>query len=535
MTQICSSPAAKEQPTLFNWLFGSIQMFQRFWFALLTLVVFAAQAHPARAEPQDAVQLRIMAFNVWYGAEQVSFPATIEALKKADADIVGVGEPDGNLERLALGAGYPYFDTRRNILSRYPIFDPGLGIRTESAAAPYSIVGLDSDKLHAWIMVRPGKVVAIGNTHLSSDPYGPEAMRDGVSLKSLMTLEKRARLPEAQALTPLAKLGTSGVPVFLTGDFNSPAPSDWNAAMQKARPDVIRYPVTWPATGALIDAGLRDSYREAHPDPVKKPGFTWTAGMPHPFVRPRETSDRIDYVFAGGPAQTIKSEIVGEPNGPDVDISVSPWPSDHRAVVSTFKVTPIDAPALISVSPRRIIRGQTFLVRGHEPASEIWSARIVPAGAPISSARLAIVDEIGPWRPAVRFSSNELTPGEYDAVLIGRSGAELKRTRFAIATDNAPVILKATALEIAAGKPVRAHWENAPGYRFDWIGVFKAGDPGVANYVALAYTGARFSGETDIPTRTNDGQLPAGDYELRLMLDDSQTTLARAPFRIRAK
>ena len=87
---------------------------------------------------------------------------------------------------------------------------------------------------------------------------------------------------------------------------------------------------------ALADAGFRDSYREVHPDPVAVPGFTWTPGGPESV--PNEVHDRIDWVLASGRARAVESEIVGERGGPDVDIAIEPYPTDHRGVVSTFVV-----------------------------------------------------------------------------------------------------------------------------------------------------------------------------------------------------
>jgi hypothetical protein len=75
-------------------------------------------------------------------------------------------------------------------------------------------------------------------------------------------------------------------------------------------------------------------------------------------------------------------------------------------------------------------------------------------------------------------------------------------------------------------------WANAPGNRFDWMGVFRADDPGLGDYVAYAYTQAHFSGETQIMPAE---PLTPGAYELRLMLDDSPTALARAPLVVRAR
>jgi hypothetical protein len=50
--------------------------------------------------------------------------------------------------------------------------------------------------------------------------------------------------------------------------------------------------------------------------------------------------DRIDFVYAAGDVTTLESRIVGEKRNRLVDVAVDPWPSDHRAVVSTFRVVP---------------------------------------------------------------------------------------------------------------------------------------------------------------------------------------------------
>lgn len=501
----------------------------RFFLATLTALAFAGVSAAQTAAP---VELKVMTFNIWYGGEQVNFPSVVEAIRRADADIVGIQEPDGNLERLADAAGYAHVDTRRNIISRFPLFDSGSGVRTDVGESPYSTVALDAAHLHAWAMVSPGYVVAIANTHLSSAPYGPEAVRDGASREEVLALEQRVRMPEARPLLALGALGQAGTPIVLTGDFNSPSYADWSAAMQRVRPGVIRYTVDWPVSHALADSGLRDTYREAHPDPAQRLGYTWTAGMPHPYMRPNETIDRIDFVFAAGPVRTLASQVIGEPGGDGVDIAISPYPSDHRAVVSRLSVTPIAAPALISVEPRTVARGDDILVRGYDPDSEGWRTEIVPAGASASNALLRDDEDVAAWRRAARFSSATLNPGEYDAILLAADGHELNRTRFAVRDPNAPVSLVASTSQVRAGAPVRVHWSNAPGFRFDWLGIFRAGAP-AGDYLIARYIDARFAGDIDVPTTTDDGPLPAGAYEVRLMRDDSLTTLASAPFTIR--
>jgi endonuclease/exonuclease/phosphatase family metal-dependent hydrolase len=517
------------------------------WLSLLALIVAmtpgqaalaSAPSAPddgaflALAEPNAPIQLKVMTFNIWYGGVQVSFPAVIETIRRADPDIIGIQEPDGNLALIAEAAGYGYIDPRRNIISRYPIFDSGIGERTETGPTPYSITGLDAAALHAWVMVRPGQVVAVSNTHLPSDPYGPEAVRDGATREAVLAMETRVRVPEARPLTVLGELGKSGVPVFITGDFNAPSHLDWTEAMQSVRPSVITYPVDWPASRLLASSGLRDSYREAHPDPTIRPGLTWTAGMPYPYVRPRETLDRIDFVWAGGPVRTLASAIIGETGGPDVDIGMPLYPSDHRSVVSTFEVVPIDAPSLIAVEPRRIVQGEDFRVRGHVAGSETWSVVLVARDAALDTATRGAIGELEAWRRAAHFASNDMAAGDYDAVLLDTAGRARQRARFTIVSRDATPRITVTRQADTGARGLQVSWSNAPGNRHDWIGIYRAGEVNVTGSLAIVYTDARFNGSLDLPLTSEKGPLPPGAYEARLMRDDSFAILAVAPFTI---
>lgn len=479
----------------------------------------------------SSMPLRVMTFNIWYGGDQVSLPAIAEAIRLADADVVGIQEPDGHLARLAAMAGYQYFDERRNILARYPLFDSGTGMRTLPGAPDYAVTALDDNALSAWLMVRPGEVVAVANTHFSSDPYGPEAVRDGEALPSVLALEEQARVPSARALQPLGKIGATGTPVFLTGDFNTPSHRDWTAAMQTKRPEVIHYPVPWPSTALLEAVGLRDSFREAHPDPTQVPGLTWTAGMPAPYIRPRETLDRIDYIFSGGITTTLDSRIFGEVGGPDVAASVTPWPSDHRSVVSTFEVLPVPAPAMIAVEPAVIQLGDEVRVRGFDPAAEGWTVLVVRAGASTLQALRSAHEDIAAWRRYARFSSHGLATGEYDAVLLDAQRQELKRTRFAIIDSRQPPELLELPTHHTAGQPLNVRWRNMPGHRLDWVGLFRLSGKALEStageqLTSYTYLQARTFGSLELPTTQNGIPLQPGDYELRLLLDDSSTAMA---------
>lgn len=122
------------------------------------------------------IQLKIMTFNLWYGGAQVNIHDTAAAIISSEADIVGIQEADANLFRLANLVGLPFVDERRSIISRFPIFDSGHGYQKDFEKNEYSTCGLDSDHGHAWVLVSPGKLVAFINTHMTSDPYGPDAV-----------------------------------------------------------------------------------------------------------------------------------------------------------------------------------------------------------------------------------------------------------------------------------------------------------------------------------------------------------------------
>lgn len=494
---------------------------------LLAVLLLASGA--ARAE--DAVRLKVMSFNIWYGGDQVSFAKVVEAIKAADADIVGLQEPDGKTLTIAAAAGYPYADTRRHILSKYPIFDSGSGETTFTGAPPYSIAGVDPDAVQAWVMVAPGKVVAVANTHLTSDPYGPELARDGATLEEVLQNEADTRVPEAQALVDgLGPVAATGVPVLLTGDFNTPSGADYTAAAVAARG--LPFAVDWPAPKLIEAAGFADTYRAAHPDPVAVPGISWTPGRPWPVVPQGETHDRIDFIFAAN-ATVVDSVVVGEAGGPDVGVSVTPWPSDHRAMLTTLDVVPIDAPALITTEPRPVRAGGDFVIRAHVPGGGAWAASVVPAGGVAEAALVGISDVTLEDRSTLLVSTLGMAPGAYDAVLFGADGAELARHRFSVTAEDGKASLEVTG-QVVPGGDIALRFGGAPGFKLDWVGIFRKGEPSVYGYLGFAYTGARQEGEVVFPASELYEELAPGEYEARLYFDDHYRLMAVAPFTVTA-
>ncbi len=488
---------------------------------LLGLLLLALLALPAGAQQGGTAptELRMMTFNIWVGGELVDFGKVVEAIQLAGADVVGLQEATGNTRRLAQALGWQHVSERMQIISRYPLIDPP-----------------GADGQYIFVQINPGEVVALMNVHLPSDPYGPYAVRDGATLDEVLQLERDTRLPAIEpVLARVPELLDAGIPVLLTGDFNAPSHRDWTAAVTAANPQRL-YPVAWPVSLAVEAAGFVDTYRAVHPDPVANPGNTWTYGYPYPRLLEDEMIDRIDLVFAAGAVEVLDSQIVGETGGPDVGVGVLPFPSDHRGVVSTLRLTPGVPPVFVAAAARRVEAGERVVVHYHAPNGEFDGDRIaiVPAGGGSAATLMWLPPYEASFFGSVTFGTGALTPGGYDAVLFDAGDNELSRSPFWVVERGAVPAVTTDAPAYAPGAAITVRWHNAPAMRWDWVGIYAAGDPDVYNnYWAYAYTGASVNGSVVFDASlVGEDMLPPGDYEVRLLLDDGYSVLASAAFTV---
>jgi len=483
------------------------------------------------------MKLRVMVFNIEYGGTQVSFKKIAEAVKKASPDVVGLEEAETNTARLARLAGYQYYNAGLQIVSRYPILEPS-----------------GAGGVYAFIEVQPGYVVAISNVHLPSDPYGPNWIRDGKSAAQVIALEKRLRLPAIQQqVRVLPKVAAQGIPVFVTGDFNSPSHLDYTQAAVGTRPEV-KYVVDWPVSQAMADAGFKDSYRVVYPDPVKSPGLTWWAARPkvsgwNPTAK--DPQDRIDFVYTTGPSKVLKSEIVGEEGNPAASVTVTPWPSDHRAVVSTFAVVPGRMPVLVATNKLLLRQGEPLVIRFHSPGLGGETVAITrPADSPTATPPPVLASQpagtTGVTNGQVTFATAKLPATTLSAELRAGDGKVLARTPFWVAHKGARVRLVLGRDSLKAGKPIVVSWRNAPANRWDWVGVYKASaaDPNTDSYLIWQYTGGAEAGtvhgmpagtmvlDGGSATQGSPWPLPPGKYVVYYLLADAYTAAAKASFTV---
>ena len=492
------------------------------------------------AKPLE-VTLRVATFNIFYGGDEMvlasrdwctdpagcqeTFAAVVDAIKQSKADIVGLQEATGNTRKVAEALGWNY-NERTQVISRFPILDPG-----------------GADGLYVFVQPTPSTVVAVANVHLPSSPYGPYRAQAGYTEDQVLRLEERLRMPAVeQQVNELPQLAAMDIPVFLTGDFNSPSYLDWTEAADAARDD-MPYPVDWPVSKALADAGFKDSYRVVNSDPVARPGFTWTPGGPE--SAKREVHDRIDWVLSMGPATATASSVVGEAGNENVDISIPMWPSDHRSVVSTFRVAPSPTPSFVAVEARAYEQGDELSVRYHAKPGERLVIQPPGGGAKVD----ATDPEEQSGDAAYSQSTDENTPtGEYEAELVDMTGDVVASTTFFLYPPSTEASITTSKKIYKVGEPIEVSWADAPGMKWDWMSVFPAGSGlknphaadcatgycGNGSYSLYEYTHASIEGTTTLSEQsTGPWPIKPGRYDVRLLVDDGYTRAAvSAPFEI---
>ena len=302
------------------------------WRGMLLFAVGLAFLTPLHAQTEESC-VRVMSYNVYRGGEMRGQPLsqTAKAIQQAKADIVGLQEirsPKGdNGEKLAQLLGWKHDGKQStSIITRHEIiehFQDGIKVKLSSGQQAY-----------------------IFNVHLPSNPYQPYQLLnirpkwhkhwDTPFIKTeaeAIAAAKEARGKDlSKLLQQIRSLSDNDAPVFIVGDFNEPSHLDWTEKAARSGRHPIN--VMYPTSLALAKAGYADAFRTIHPDEMENPGYTWT-----PIMKaddPTTHHDRIDFIYFKGKGVTVVDvKIVGE-NKKNAGIVISPYPSDHRAVVAAF-------------------------------------------------------------------------------------------------------------------------------------------------------------------------------------------------------
>ncbi|OAA40282.1 exonuclease III [Metarhizium rileyi] len=274
-------------------------------------------------------ELTVLSFNLWFGGTPVKnyHAKQIRFITKAGADIVGLQESTGgHAIRLAKAMGWDYWQGDDvGIISRYPMVEQYAPVERAGAVR----IALDE-----------GHEINFWNCHLGYTPYGPyDFCFDHLSPDEVLQNEAKSRRTP-QIVNIMKNMQdhlsrSSNTPVIFTGDFNAPSHLDWTNATKELHCGTGYFP--WPTSKHPIDAGLIDSFREIHSDPLDKPGITWSPIYLENEGR-AEPKDRIDFIYHKG-LKTRSSEavVIGQPKA-QPDHYNNEWPSDHAAVKTVFRV-----------------------------------------------------------------------------------------------------------------------------------------------------------------------------------------------------
>jgi exodeoxyribonuclease-3 len=306
----------------------------QFLAATIAAWLIGGDALVAHAQQPDT--LRVMTFNIWVGGTSGKQPLdqTMRVITESGADLIGLQEVCGprengvrpdHAEKIAAKLGWHYFsqnDEDTAVMSRH------------------KIVGHTPRKWGVQIELPSGRRAWLFNVHYIDAPYQPYQLFDipyGEAPfldtgEEAASAARAARGKEVESmLAELSAVRDDETPIFVTGDFNEPSSLDWTEAACKAgRCPVV---VDWPSTAVMHEMGFVDAYRIVHPDPVAKPGNTWT-----PITAeddPKDRHDRIDLVLVAGSGVTVEQVAVVGEDAAHADLIVAPYPSDHRAVVAT--------------------------------------------------------------------------------------------------------------------------------------------------------------------------------------------------------
>ncbi|WP_432022615.1 protein kinase domain-containing protein [Streptomyces parvus] len=271
----------------------------------------------AKAGAAAEKRLRVMTLNTWDAGQHVDDApvALAREIRSAGADVVALQETDASLtSRIATKLGWRHRTDSGtpglDLVSRRPLQEHDSFFDEESGA---QAVAARVDGV--WVY----------SVRLDPQAYGPyNACFDEDSYEDIYADEETRRV-QAEAVARW----TGASPAIVAGDFNSPSHLDWTEDTRNRHCASV---IEWPATKVFEDQGFEDSFREMHPDPAGDRGETWstvwkrnTGHDDHP-----EPQDRIDFILHRGDAtRTLVSRTVGDGRG---------WPSDHRAVLTTFRL-----------------------------------------------------------------------------------------------------------------------------------------------------------------------------------------------------
>jgi len=285
-------------------------------------------------------EFKVLVWNIWHGGNDESLPSdgrpsVIEVIKTSGADVVLMIETYGSAPLISDSTelNYHLISSNLSIYSRFP-FTKRLSFKDSISTFNFGGVEIlvhDSIPIlffNTWLHYLPDTRLA--PTHLPEDSilaWENKGSRDDEIFKILNSIKPYTE-------------NSANIPVVLGGDLNSHSHLDWTEATK----DTFNHGgaiVNWTVSSALVNTGFKDSFREIHPNPIKKPGKTWISGMDKNGKFGYLKEDRIDYIYyKGSMLKPLHSESFVCPPGDTLNFRNKKimYPSDHGFVLTTFVI-----------------------------------------------------------------------------------------------------------------------------------------------------------------------------------------------------
>lgn len=338
-------------------------------FGILCLILASCTNQPKSKE------IKVLQFNIWQEGTIVpeGYPALISQIIQSEADFVTLSEVrnynntrfcDRIVESLK-DSGYvfySFFSDDSGLLSKYPI---------KEYATIYPLKN-DQGSAYKALIDMEGQEVALYTCHLDYrhctyyDVYGYSGVnwkkldQPLLDIDSILADNVISKRDDAmRAIIAAANLDRKADRlVFIGGDYNEPSHLDW---IEETK-DMYNHQglvIPWTVNTLLDEAGFIDSYRKQWTNPVTHPGFTFPSANPHVNIKKllwaadSDERERVDYIHYAphkqlelansviwGPKESIKEgKVIVEDTQDIFKIGKGIWPTDHKAVLSTFIYT----------------------------------------------------------------------------------------------------------------------------------------------------------------------------------------------------
>ncbi len=317
----------------------------------LLLFALAAIGHaspaPAGSGVEDSGTVRVLVWNAWRGGNEVDQgpEKVLAVIREVDPDLVLMQESydidaDENGDRPTLGrwiAGELGWQAHQAESPHLCILSPD-GFKATWFHDPWHGVGARVDDAE-------GRGFIAWSIWLDYRAYITYALRDDPTMtdEALLALETEAsgRFREVTALLgEVDRISAEHpeLPTLVGGDFNCPSHLDWT--LDTTRMYRHRRNLDLPVSLAMYDDGFVDVFREVHPDPIQRPGITWSPMFREKADGTVQAFDRIDRLYLRNPAEAewklvpVAAKTLPEGWEDDrIPVRKRVFPSDHGAVV----------------------------------------------------------------------------------------------------------------------------------------------------------------------------------------------------------